>query len=141
MSCAPGAHCSHGSLFSIFRTVPHGSKRHNSFSRPSITGWCLVFSSIASQPVARKKKKTCPLSRHPGYSSKPPGDSSKPPGGSYKPPGGRTNLSIEFTNKNHLCLLPPGHCSKPPGGSSKPPGGSSNHPGYIPRGIACFLYC
>ena len=57
MSCAPGAHCSHGSLFSIFRTVPHGSKRHNPFSRPSITGWCLVFSSIASQPVARKKKK------------------------------------------------------------------------------------
>ena len=59
MSCAPGAHCSHGSLFSIFRTVPHGSKRHNPFSRPSITGWCLVFSSIASQPVARQKKKQC----------------------------------------------------------------------------------
>ena len=56
MSCAPGAHCSHGSLFSIFRTVPHGSNRHNPFSRPSITGWCLVFSSIASQPVARLKK-------------------------------------------------------------------------------------
>ena len=49
-----GSRCSLFSRFFLFDFPDCASKkRHNPFSRPSITGWCLVFSSIASQPVAR----------------------------------------------------------------------------------------